>query len=67
MRLAKTIQFNRAPKNKKNVFLISGFQREELLYFILFLKKIKQPDPYKLKGVRHVGEHIKLKEGKKKK
>ena len=35
--------------------------------FIVLLKKIKVPDPYKLKGIKNLSEFFVIKQGKKKK
>ncbi len=44
---------------------ISGIDKELVGEFSAVVRKVKEPEPYKGKGIRYVGEHIKIKEGKK--
>ena len=44
---------------------ISGIDKELVGEFAAVVRKVKEPEPYKGKGIRYVGEHIKIKEGKK--
>ncbi len=44
---------------------IHGIDKELVGEFASQVRKIKQPEPYKGKGIRYVGEHIRFKEGKK--
>jgi len=44
---------------------ISGIDKEAVTLFAMQVKKKKQPEPYKGKGIRYAGEVIRRKEGKK--
>jgi large subunit ribosomal protein L6 len=44
---------------------LSGFDRELLGEFAANVRKVRQPEPYKGKGIRYKDEHIIRKEGKK--
>lgn len=44
---------------------IKGIDKEIVGEFSAIVRKTKEPEPYKGKGIRYVGEHIKIKEGKK--
>lgn len=44
---------------------ILGIDKELVGEFSAQVRKIKKPEPYKGKGIRYVGEHIRFKEGKK--
>lgn len=44
---------------------ILGIDKELVGEFAAQVRKIKKPEPYKGKGIRYVGEHIRFKEGKK--
>ncbi len=44
---------------------IKGIDKELVGEFTAVVRKTKEPEPYKGKGIRYVGEHIKIKEGKK--
>ena len=45
---------------------IKGVDKKEVGQFAAQVRGMKPPEPYKGKGIRYVGEHITLKEGKKK-
>lgn len=49
----------------QNILLIQGPSKEEVGQVAHKVRCIKPPDPYKGKGVRYLGEQIKLKPGKK--
>lgn len=49
----------------KNVITIFGLDKELVGQTAANIRKIKEPDPYKGKGIRYLGEKIKLKPGKK--
>lgn len=51
---------------KKNIFSFNGANAQKILEFVAQVKNIKKPDIYKGKGFRFLGEHIKLKPGKRK-
>ncbi len=44
---------------------ISGIDKAKVGEFAANVRKIKQPEPYKGKGIRYKGEHVRRKEGKK--
>ena len=44
---------------------ISGISKELVGEFAANVRKVREPEPYKGKGIRYVGEHIRRKEGKK--
>lgn len=44
---------------------IKGIDKEKVGEFAAVVRKVKPPEPYKGKGIRYVGEHIRMKEGKK--
>lgn len=44
---------------------ISGINKQKVAEFAANVRKIRQPEPYKGKGIRYKGEHIRRKEGKK--
>lgn len=45
--------------------VIKGINKEEVGEFAAVVRKVKKPEPYKGKGIRYAGEHIRFKEGKK--
>lgn len=45
--------------------IISGYDKQQVGEVAHQIKSLKKPDPYKGKGIRYVGEVIKLKPGKK--
>jgi ribosomal protein L6P/L9E len=55
------------PRKKKYIFILISINTNLLLEFITKIKKLKIPDPYKIKGFRYINEAIKIKTGKKKK
>lgn len=44
---------------------ISGIDKQRVSEFAANIRKIRKPEPYKGKGIRYKGEHIRRKEGKK--
>ena len=44
---------------------ISGFDKQKVSEFAANIRKIREPEPYKGKGIRYKEEHIRRKEGKK--
>ncbi len=44
---------------------ISGYDKIQVGEFAAIVRKVKEPEPYKGKGIRYVNEHVKRKEGKK--
>lgn len=49
----------------KNVITLTGSDVEQLGQFAANVRKVKQPEPYKGKGIRYQGEYIIRKQGKK--
>ncbi len=50
---------------KGKVITIKGINKAKVGIVAANIKKIRPPDPYKGKGVRYLGEEIRLKPGKK--
>ena len=44
---------------------ISGIDKQKVSEFAANIRKLRKPEPYKGKGIRFKGEHIRRKEGKK--
>ncbi len=44
---------------------ISGIDKQKVSEFAANVRKIREPEPYKGKGIHYKGEHIRRKEGKK--
>ena len=44
---------------------ISGIDKQKVSEFAANIRKLRKPEPYKGKGIRYKGEHIRRKEGKK--
>jgi large subunit ribosomal protein L6 len=49
---------------EKNVITIEGADKEMVGAIAAKIKAIRPPDPYKGKGIRYLGEYLKLKPGK---
>lgn len=52
-------------KVAKNVLILTGIKKELLGQFAAEVRGLKPPEPYKGKGIKYAGEHIRRKEGKK--
>ena len=52
-----------SPSNTELV--LSGFDKQKVSEFAANVRKIREPEPYKGKGIRYKEEHIRRKEGKK--
>jgi len=50
---------------KKNIISISGADKQMVGEFAARTRRVKPPEPYKGKGIRYVGEKVRIKEGKK--
>ncbi len=50
---------------EKNIITVSGIDKESVGAFAAKIRDYKKPEPYKGKGIRYVGEHIEIKQGKK--
>ena len=48
-----------------NSVTVSGISKEKVGEFAANIRKVRKPEPYKGKGIRYAGEHIRRKEGKK--
>lgn len=44
--------------------VISGISKEKVGQTAAYVRSLRSPEPYKGKGIRYVGEYIRLKEGK---
>lgn len=51
---------------KQTIITISGADKQLVGKVASEIKALRKPEPYKGKGVRYVGEYIRMKEGKKK-
>ncbi len=53
-------------ESKSNTELtISGIDKQRVTEFAANVRKVREPEPYKGKGIRYKGEYIRRKEGKK--
>jgi len=50
---------------KENIITVSGIDKAKVGQMAAKIRKVKPPDAYKGKGIRYLGEEIKLKPGKK--
>lgn len=50
---------------ERGVITVSGINKEEVGAFAAKIRSYKKPEPYKGKGIRYVGEQVKIKQGKK--
>ena len=48
-----------------NQVTVFGIDKEKVGEFAANIRKVRKPEPYKGKGIRYLGEHIRRKEGKK--
>jgi large subunit ribosomal protein L6 len=53
-----------ADKDDKNRIIIKSHDKQLLGYFAAYIRSLKKPEPYKGKGIRYVGEHVRRKAGK---
>ncbi|MBN1494404.1 50S ribosomal protein L6 [Candidatus Peregrinibacteria bacterium] len=51
-------------KEKKNIVIISGIDKQMLGEVAAKIRSYKKPEPYKGKGIRYVGENVPRKAGK---
>ncbi len=49
----------------KNLISIAGADKEQVGQFAASVRALKKPEPYKGKGIRYEGEHVRQKQGKK--
>lgn len=52
-----------SPSNTELV--LKGISKQRVMEFAANIRKIRKPEPYKGKGIRYKGEHVRRKEGKK--
>ncbi len=52
-----------SPSNTELV--VEGIDKQKVTEFAANIRKIRRPEPYKGKGIRYKGEHVRRKEGKK--
>lgn len=50
---------------EKNVITVSGIDKQLVGQVAADIRSKREPEPYKGKGVRYVGEYVRMKEGKK--
>lgn len=50
---------------EKNIITISGIEKELVGQVAAKIREVRKPEPYKGKGIRYVGEHVRRKVGKK--
>ncbi|MFT4148147.1 MAG: 50S ribosomal protein L6 [Micrococcaceae bacterium] len=48
----------------QNKIIVSGIDKQKVGEMAANIRKLRKPDPYKAKGIRYVGEHIRRKVGK---
>jgi len=53
-----------ADANEKNRIHIKSHDKQLLGYFAAYIRSLKKPEPYKGKGIRYAGEHVRRKAGK---
>ena len=53
-----------ADKEEKNKIIVRSHDKQLLGYFAAYIRSLKKPEPYKGKGIRYVGEHVRRKAGK---
>ena len=51
-------------KNNTEI-VVSGIDKEKVGEFAAKIRRVREPEPYKGKGIRYVGEYVRRKEGKK--
>lgn len=59
-----TIPLGVESRVEKNQIIISGIDKQLIGQFAATVRRIKPPEPYKGKGIRYVGEIVKIKPGK---
>jgi large subunit ribosomal protein L6 len=48
----------------KNTITVSGIDRQAVGQFAAIIRAVRKPEPYKGKGIRYEGEHVRRKAGK---
>lgn len=51
-------------KDKNNIIIISGIDKQQVGQVSAEIREYRKPEPYKGKGVRYEGEHVRRKAGK---
>lgn len=49
---------------KKNIITVSGIDKQQVGETAARIRRVRPPEPYKGKGIRRVGEHVRRKAGK---
>lgn len=49
---------------KKSILHVSGIDKQAVWEFTAKVRATKKPEPYKGKGIRYLGEHVRIKAGK---
>jgi large subunit ribosomal protein L6 len=63
MDIPKTLKLN-IDEKYKNILHIAGFDKQLVWEFASKIRSRKEPEPYKWKGIRYVGEYVAMKAGK---
>ena len=53
------------PDKSTNELVVSGYDKQAVSEFAAKIRKVREPEPYKGKGIKFKEEHIRRKEGKK--
>lgn len=53
------------PDKSQTELIVSGFDKQRVSEFAANIRKVREPEPYKGKGIKFKEEHIRRKEGKK--
>ena len=53
------------PDKSITELILSGYDKQAVTEFAANIRKVRQPEPYKGKGIKYKEEHIRRKEGKK--
>lgn len=53
------------PEKSTTELIVSGYDKQAVSEFAANIRKVRQPEPYKGKGIKYKDEHIRRKEGKK--
>ena len=53
------------PDKSQTELIISGYDKQAVSEFVANIRKVREPEPYKGKGIKYKDEHIRRKEGKK--
>jgi len=59
-----TFELPQEEKGRAQRIIVSGIDKAMVGQFAADIRKVRKPDPYKGKGIRYVGEVVKLKAGK---